>query len=334
MRPLVLSVAATALLSAQSTVTTYRADTLNGGFSASSSSTSTDHTQSQTASSINGNTIPLEQHQERVIRSDANGSVSETVIRRYDPTGQFASTERVVTEMRKTPNGGSIVEATTYRSDINGTEQPSEHSVATTSVSGTTTTTDTVVERSGVNGTFQPVEKRQDVTRGTGKEKTTDQTIYRTDSSGGFREAGRKVIVQTQSGNQSVEDATSYGPGVDSGSLQFQERRVSTSVTAPDGAQSTTVDIYSPSADGHARDADSKPQLNQQQIITRVKNPDGTTVETFSVREPNITDANQLGPAREISKTLCTGNCGASATPAPGTALPGSTAGTAQQSKP
>lgn len=319
---------------AQSVVTTYRADTVNGGYIASASSASTDHTQTQTSQSINATEVPLEQRQERVIRSDANESLTETIIRRYDPTGQFASTERVVTETKKGPNGATTTESKTYRSDINGGEQLAEHRVAETRVSGDTSTTDTTVERPGPDGALQPAETRQAVKVGTDAKSTTTETVYRAGSYDSLREAERKVVVQTKAGNKTVVDTTDYQPGYETGALQFQERRVETSVTAADGAQATTVDVYAPSADGHARDADSPPQLNQQQIITRTKAADGSLVETFSVREPNITDASQLGPPREISKTVCTGNCGPSANPAPGTALPGSAAGAGAQSKP
>jgi hypothetical protein len=50
--------------------------------------------------SINGRQVPLEQTEERVLSQDANGSVTEKITRKYDPTGQLMSTERVVTDAR------------------------------------------------------------------------------------------------------------------------------------------------------------------------------------------------------------------------------------------
>jgi len=38
--------------------------------------------------------------------------------------------------------------------------------------------------------------------------------------------------------------------------------------------------------------------------------PSTAVVDTFSVREPNISDPTSLGAVREITKTVCTGNCG------------------------
>ena len=317
-----LATAAASLALAQSTVTTYTADLANGGFAVSSATTSTDHTQAQVAPSINGTQVPLEQHQERIIRSDANSSVTESIVRRSDPTGQFVSTERTVTEVRKNPDGSTAAVSTVYRSDINSTELLAERRTTETRVAGSTTNVNTVVERPGLNGSFQTVEKRadvtQDLTQGTDKKTTTTESVYRGSPEEGFHEALRKVTTDTLSGGQTVEDTTSYELGDTAGSLQFQERRVSTTKTTPGGAQSTIVDVYAPSADGIVQSPDAKPQLKQQQIITREQNPDGSVVDTFSVREPNVSDPTNLGAVRQITKTVCTGNCGtAPAAPAP-----------------
>jgi hypothetical protein len=307
---------------AQSTVTTYTADIPNGGFAVSSTTSSSDHTQAQLTQSINSTQVPLEQHQERVISSDANGSVIESIIRRSDPTGQFVTTERTVTETRKKGDGSSTTLATTYRSDINGTQLPAERRVTDTRVAGSTTTVNTVIDRPSVNGSFETVEKRaevtQDLTQGTEKKRTTTESVYRGSPDEGFREAVRKVSNQTVSAGQTVEDTTEYEPGENSGSLQFQQRRVSTTTIARDGAQSTIVDVYAPSADGIVQSQGAQPQLKQEQVITRVKNPDGSTVDTFSVREPNVSDPTHLGDLRQITKTVCTGNCGSTpAAPSP-----------------
>ncbi len=295
---------------AQSTVTTYTTDLLNGGQDVTSVSASTDHTQSQIVHSLNGRDVPLEQWQERLISQDNNGSVTERIVKRYDGAGQLASTERVVTETRKTPDGGSSTRSTTYRSDINGQEEMAERRAVDTTVSGLTTTTNTVIDQPGINGTFQTVEKRAEVMTTTPDKKssTTTESIYRDASDGGFREAERRVTTQVEGPSQTVVDTTDYEPGVSSGALQFQERRISTEVTASDGSKATTVDVYAPSADGHVQDSDAAPQLKQQQIITRVAGPTGV-VETFSIREPSVSEPNHLGPLRQINQVVCTGNC-------------------------
>jgi hypothetical protein len=314
-RLFVLLLAGPAFAFAQSTVTTYTPDLANGGQTVLSASTSSDHTQTQITQSLNGRQVPLEQHQERVIRSDANGSVTESIVRRADPTGQFFTTERTVTETRKNPDGSSTAQATTYRSDINGGDQLAERRTTGTHVSGKTTTVTIAIDQLGADGSLQTVEKRSDVTQdlsqGTEKKSSTTESIYRALPGESFHEAVRKVTTQTTSGDKTVEDTADYEPGAAAGDLQFQERRVSTTSKTPSGSQATIVDVYAPAADGVVQSSDDKPQLKQEQIITRVQNPDGSVVDTFSVREPNISNPTQLGAAREITRTVCTGNCGA-----------------------
>jgi hypothetical protein len=311
---------------AQSTVTTYTPDLANGGETVLSTSSSSDHTQTQVTQSLNGQQVPLERHESRVISTDANGSVTETIVHRYDPNGQLISTERTVTDQRKTAGGGSTVRSTTYRSDINGSEQPAERSTIETRVSGATTTVDTVVDRPNASGSFQPVEKRVDVTQGTDKKSTTTESIYRADSNDGFREAAHKVINTTQAGGRTVVDTTDYEPGVTNGSLQFQERRVATTTSTPGGNQTTQIDVYAPAAYGQIQSADESPRLLQQQIVTSVKKPDGSVVETLSVRDSSVSDPNRLGDLRQVTQTLCTGKCDggapAPAAPAPVTPAP------------
>jgi len=287
---------------------------MNGGFIPLTTSSSADHSQAQITQSINGSQVPLEKHEERVLSRAADGTVTtEQIVRKYDPTGQLASTERIVTEQRSTPGGGSIVNATTYRSNINGDEQPVERRSVDTSVSGSTTAVNTVVDRPSLDGSFQTTEKRSEVTEGTDASKTTTDSVYRGNPSDGFTEAERKVTTQINSGSQTVVTTTLYQPGGAAGALQFQEQRVATVVAAPDGSQTTRVDVYAPSADGHVQDADAPPQLKQEQIITQEKRADGSVAQTFSVREPSVSDATHLGDLRKITETVCSGDCGVSA---------------------
>lgn len=313
MRLFVLLAAGSALAWAQSTVTTYTADPTNGGYATSSSTTSSDHTQTQTAVSLNGQRVPLEQHEEHILSSNASESVTESIVRRYDATGQLMSTERTVTDLRRLPGGGSTATATKYTSDVNGGSQPTERSTTETRVSGSTTTVDTVVDRPTLNGSFEAVEKRsavsQSETHGKDKSSSTTETIYRGSSDSGFREAQRTVTRETVSGDQTVQDTTDYEPGSQNGALQFQERRVSTTSSTPDGSRSSIVDVYAPSADGTVRDPEAAPQIKQEQIITHIKKPDGSVVDTFSVREPSVSDPTKLGDAKQVTQTVCTGKC-------------------------
>ncbi len=314
---------AAAFSRAQSTTTTYTSDLVNGGFTPSTATSSSDHTQTQVTQSLNGSEVPLEKHEERVLSRAADGTViSEAIVRKYDPTGQLASTERTVTEQRNTPGGGSVVNSTTYRSDVNGEEKPAERRTVDTRVSGSTTTVNTVVDRPGMDGSFQTAEKRMELTNvtessPTKKTSTTTESVSRGTPNGGVSEAEGEVLAETQSGSQTVVNTTVYQPGGETGSLQFQEQRVATTSTAPDGSQTVKVDVYAPSADGHVQSAGSPPQLNQEQIITREKGPDGSIVETFSIREPSVSDATHLGDLRQITKTVCTGKCGGTPAPKP-----------------
>jgi hypothetical protein len=303
---------------AQSTTTTYTPDLMNGGFVPLTTSDSSDHTQTQIAQSLNGQLVPLEKHEERVLSKAADGTVvSETIVRKYDPTGELASTERIVTEQHPTAGGGSLVNSTTYRTNINGDMQPVERRTVDTRVTGTTTAVSTVVDRPGLDGSLQTQEKRSEVTEGTKANMNTTESVYRRDTNGGFSEAERKVITQTNSPNQTVVTTTLYQPNGEAGALKLQEQRVATTTAASDGSQTSLVDVYAPAVDGHAADADAPPQLKQEQIITHEKRPDGSYADVFSIREPSVSDATRLGPPRVITETVCTGKCDAAPVRAP-----------------
>lgn len=287
---------------------------MNGGNIVKSASTSSDHTQTQITQSLNGVQVPLDQREERVIRSDSTGSLTEVTVKRYNFDGTYASTEKIVTETHKNPNGGSTVVTTTYRTDVNGSPQLAERRSEDTQVAGKTTSVSTVIEQPGLDGNFQAVEKRSEVTvdlsQGKEKKSSTTESVYRGDAGVGFHEAVRKVTTETQRDDQTVEDTVDYEPATADGALQFQERRISTTTTTPGGSQSTIVDVYAPAADGIVQSSDQPPQLKQQQIITRVQAPDGSVIDTFSIREPNVSDPTKLGAPRQITQTVCTGNCG------------------------
>lgn len=123
-----------------------------------STATQTDRTQTRVTQNLNGREVPLEQTEERVLRNDATGKVTERIVRKYDPNGGLASTERVVTEERPQAGGGSTVQSTTYRSDLNGQEVETERRVTDTTVAATATTTQTTIERPTINGGFETTE--------------------------------------------------------------------------------------------------------------------------------------------------------------------------------
>ncbi len=55
----------------------------------------------------------------------------------------------------------------------------------------------------------------------------------------------------------------------------------------------------------------SPEQMKEQQLIERTKRPDGSVVETLSVRRPSISDPNRLGNLQKLSETVCKGKCDA-----------------------
>jgi hypothetical protein len=298
----------------QSASTTVITD-LNGNQVVSASSTSaataTDSTQTKLTQSLNGRQVPLEQTEERVLRKDSTGKVTERIVRKYDPNGGLASTERVVTEEQATPGGGSTVHATTYRSDLNGRELETEQRVSETRVAGTTTTNETTIQRPTVNGYFETTERHTAVSSGDDANKTTTETVYRPSTNGGLQEAVRRVIVATKSKDQTVEQAVQYEPTVD-GAFQLKSQTVTTTSKQPDGSQTTEVNLYGADAPGQVRQEGSSQQLQQQQIITRKKAADGSVIETLSVRRPSINDPNRLEGPEKVSETVCIGKCDSS----------------------
>ena len=82
-----------------------------------------------TTQSINGRSVPMEQVEERVLRNDASGKLTERIVQRYDPQGNPLPPARETIEEQKRPDGSSTIQSTTYRTDINGNMQIVEKSV-------------------------------------------------------------------------------------------------------------------------------------------------------------------------------------------------------------
>jgi hypothetical protein len=292
---------------AQSSNTTYTTD-INGYRVATAPTTSSDHTQTQLSRSVNGRLVPLEQREEKVLRKDSTGSVTETIVRKYNPEGQLTGTERVLTEQQATSGGGSSVRTTTYRSDVNGREQEAERRSVETRVAGNTTSTETSVARPTLNGSFETIEKRSSVSVGPEANKTTTESVYRASPSGGLSVALRTVTQESKSNGQTVKNVADYEPGI-TGQLELHSQAVSTTTKTPDGNETTQVDLYAAAADGHVQETGAKQQIKEEQIITRKKGPDGSVTETLSVRRPSVSDATHLGSLQKISETVCQGKC-------------------------
>jgi hypothetical protein len=260
-----------------------------------------------TTQSINGRTVPLEQVEERVVRNDASGKVTERITRRYDPQGNPLPPVRETIEEQKRPDGGSTVQSTTYRADLNGNMQVIEKSVTDTQKSASGETSETVVQRITPNG-LQPVEKQTQVVSKQGAGYQAESTTYRSDGNGGFSPALRQTTEHIVQGSQISENVAEYER--DSyGELALHGQTVTKTVTRPDGSQESVVDVYSRNVPGTVAATGSGLKLQEEQMIESAPGPGNTVVQTLSVRRPTVSDPGTLGPARQLSQTVCKGDC-------------------------
>lgn len=291
---------------AQSVSTTYVTD-LNGNRVAAGSVISSDGDHTQVSKNLNGRVVPTEQTDEKVLSKDANGSVIERVVRKYDPNGQLTSTERTVIEEHDEPGGFTRV-SKTYATDLNGETHETENQTVDSHTQDGVTNIQTVTARPTINGSLQPVEKRSTVVE-TGKDVSKqDETIYRVSANGDFYPAVREVKDETKTGDQTVVKSALYEP-IGGAQMSLSRQSVSTTTKAADGTEVTNIDYYAPAAPGVARPNGSSPQLYEQDTVTRKKAADGSVVETMSARQSSIGDPGQLGSPRTISETVCTGKC-------------------------
>lgn len=265
-----------------------------------------DGDRTELSQSINGRAVPLQRSDTHVLSEGPNGRTIETIVRKYDPNGQLASTERTVSEEQKRPNG-LVVHATVYRSDVNGRLLESERRTIETQTQGTTTTSDVTISRAGLSGSFQVAEKRNIVTTtGTNAVKVTE-VVQRPSQSGQMVETTREVQEQITSGDKVTATTASYEPDY-TGKLSLIRQQVATTTKAPDGSAVTERNVYAPSVYGIARNEHDTPKLQQQEVVVR-REKNGMVTETTSVSRPTLADPNRLGESKAISELVCTGKC-------------------------
>jgi hypothetical protein len=297
------AISATAQSSASSSSTDINGNRLPGV-----STVSGDHQITEVSQSINGSRVPLEQSSSKVLSEDSNGKVVETILRKYNQTGQLVSTERVVTEEQKR-GSDTTTRTTTYRSDINGNMSQAERKVVESATQGGVTNTQTVIERPSVNGSMQAVEKRSLVSQAAGENNIhSDETVYRLSGNGGYYPALREITDTAKEGNQTTAKTQHYEQ-ISGSELQLTRQSVSTVTKRPDGSEVEQVNLYGNAVPGNVRENGSPLQLFEQQIIDREKGPGDTVVQTLSVRRPTMSNPNTLGPVQRISETTCKGNC-------------------------
>jgi len=258
--------------------------------------------------SINGRLVPTERVEERVLRDDASGRVVERVIRRYDSQGNPTAPERQTIEEQKRSDGSSTVQTTTYRGDINGGLQIAQRSVTETRKNGSQETSQTVIQRPTLNGGMDTVEKQSSTTvKDSAGGYQTDSVTYRRGVGGDFYAAKRESIEHSQKGTQSTDRTAEYEVG-SSGQLELHSQTVSNTVDQSDGSKSIVVDMFSKNAPGTVSDSPQM-KLQEQQVINRKRGANDSVIETICVRRPTVSDPNALGPARQLSETVCRGNC-------------------------
>lgn len=262
---------------------------------------------SEVSQSVNGRRVPLEKSESKVLAEGPSGKTIETVIQRFDADGRLAETVKTVTQEERRADGSSTLKATIYRSDDNGRLRENERRTVETSRPGTTTSSEVVIDRTGLDGSFQTVEKRSVVTTTDGGKTQENESIYRRSNNGGFVEALRASKVEQKADGKLSTNLTRYEPDY-SGRLQVASQEVSSTVKAPDGSETVEVNLYG-FAYGSTRVEGSPLSLKEQQSIVRKPGPDGTQVETVSVRRPTLADGNKLGPQVILSERVCKGNC-------------------------
>lgn len=261
-----------------------------------------------TTQSINGRTVPMEQVEERVVRNDASGKVIERIVRKYDPQGNPLPAVRETIEEQKRPDGSSTIQNTTYRADINGNMQVIERSVTDTQKSASGETSETMVQRPTADG-LRTVEKQSQVVTKQGNDYQAESTTYRSDGNGGFYPAVRQTTQHTVQGPEVSDNTAEYERGGPNGELQLHGQTVTKTVTQPDGSKDAVVNIYSRNPPGTVSGNESGLKLAEQQTIESAPGPNNTVVQTVSVRRPTISDPGTLGPPRQLSQTVCKGDC-------------------------
>jgi hypothetical protein len=260
-----------------------------------------------TTQSINGRTVPMEQVEERVLRNDASGKLTERTIHRYDPQGNPLPPVRQTIEEIKRPDGSSNVQSTTYSTDINGNRQITEKSVTDTRKNASGETSETVVQRPTVNG-FETVEKHSQVVAKQGENYQAEDTIYRSDGNGGFYTAVRQTTDHTVRGAEASDNSAEYERGAN-GELQLHGQTVTKTVTKPDGTKDAVIEVFSRDVPGTVSGNESGLKLQEEQTIQSAPGPGNTVVQTLSVRRPSLADPGTLGPPRQLSRTVCQGDC-------------------------
>ena len=258
----------------------------------------------ETVQNINGQRVPIQTVDEKVVSDRGGVRVVERVVKKFDASGSAGAPERVRIEERKNPDGSTTTSTSVLRADINGNYAVAERAATITRKSGNTTSSETTVERPTLNGSLELIEKKQETTRELSP-GNIERTAVRSarDTNGRFSEIGKEVVEVKKTGDSTVENAAVYEST--NGQLELVRQKVSRS-TKRGQDEDTVVDVFVANAPGQA--GSTKPQLLQRQVVEKQMTANGA-VETISVQRPYGGDSNRLGPAQKVEETVCTGKC-------------------------
>ena len=298
-----------AALAAQSSTVSISTDLNGNQITEPRTTTSKDGGVTEIKGSINGQLVPLEKNETHVLSDSPTEKVTETFDRKYDPSGQLVSVERTLTTEKKLPGGATSSSSSVSRSDVNGSMQEIERRTVETRPAGAgATTSDVTIAKPSGNGGFETVEKQNITTTTTANDKHQEQTVYLKSTNGDFVEARRSVEDTKKSGDKTESSQSNYEKDY-TGQMTLLNQTTSVKTTSADGRQTEERNIYSSASDGVPRDEQGGQKIKEQQIIVRTPGADGSVTETVSVRRPTLADQSHLGPATQISQTVCTGKC-------------------------
>lgn len=271
---------------------------------ASSTSGSGGSTTGESIRTLNGRVAPLQRVEEKVVSDGPEGKVIERIIRRFEGSGGPATSEKVLVETRKNPDGSETRRVTAYEADLNGRFVVRERATEQAFKQGGVERSETVVERPNINGGFETAEKRVSVAQGPETDRQKDVTVYRRSSSGGFGVAQREIEQVKVANGQTTTTSAVYDAN-STGQMELATQRVSTVSKSAGGSEVEVIDFYGKTQPG--RTSSGGPALREQQVIER-KVTGTETVETLSIRRPQV-DSGKLGPMIRISETICKGDC-------------------------
>ena len=266
---------------------------------------------SEYSQSINGQLIPQEQTETRVLSENPIEKVSEAWLRKFDNNGQLLSTERTLTTERKTADGGTSTTESVYRTDPNGAMTEKERrTIETRRQDAKTRATEVTIACAGNNGGFETIEQHKIVTttEKISADKSTehnDEIIYQRSSNGGLV-ANRRTVTESQKSGDKTEASVAKYEGDNTGRLTLRQQETSTAVAAKDGKLMVERNLYAVAPEGSLDSG--TPKLMEAQTIVRTPNANGVT-ETVSVRRASLEDSGSLGPPTQLSETVCTGKC-------------------------